>query len=58
MDKDDEDINKKTIGENTEEGNNNLSDNEVKVAIDPDVKANKVDIQICSCSLIFNGFAK
>ena len=41
-----------------EDGNNNLSDNKVKVAIDPDVKANKVIVQFCSCSLLFNCFTQ
>lgn len=50
-----ESITRKPIGE---EGNDTLSDNKVKVAIDPDVNANKVYIQICSCSLLLNCFTK
>ena len=38
------------------EGNGNLSDDMVNVAIDPDVKANRVNVQICSCSFILNCF--
>lgn len=34
-----------------------LSNNKVDVEIEPDVKANHVAVQICSCSLIFNCFS-
>jgi hypothetical protein len=34
-----------------------LSNNKVDVEIEPDVKANRVNIQICSCSLMFNCFS-
>jgi hypothetical protein len=34
-----------------------LSNNKVGVEIEPDVKANRVSVQICSCSLIFNCFS-
>jgi len=34
-----------------------LSNNKVGVEIEPDVKANRVIIQICSCSLILNCFS-
>jgi len=37
---------------------NALSDNKVDVEIEPDVKENRVSIQICSCSLVFNCFTK
>jgi len=37
---------------------NALSDNKVDVEIEPDVKANRVAVQICSCSLVFNCFSK
>ena len=33
-----------------------LSDNKVDVEIEPDVKANNVNIQMCSCSIVFNCF--
>ena len=36
---------------------NALSDNKVDVEIEPDVKANRVIVQICSCSLVFNCFS-
>lgn len=36
---------------------NALSNNKVGVDIDPDVKSNNVNIQMCSCSLIFNCFS-
>ena len=36
---------------------NALSDNKVDVEIEPDVKSNHVNIQICSCALIFNCFS-
>ena len=38
---------------------NALSDNKVDVEIEPDVKANQVDIRICSCScsLVFHCFS-
>jgi hypothetical protein len=39
-----------------EEDINALSDNKVDVEIEPDVKANKVNIQLCSCSFILNCF--
>ena len=36
---------------------NALSDNKVDVDIEPDVKSNNVNVQICSCSIVFNCFA-
>jgi len=36
---------------------NALSDNKVDVDIEPDVKSNNVNVQICSCSIVFNYFA-
>jgi hypothetical protein len=35
---------------------NALSDNKVGVDIEPDVKSNNVNLQICSCSIVFNCF--
>lgn len=34
-----------------DQNSNNLSKNKVDVEIEPDVKSNYVNIQICSCSL-------
>jgi hypothetical protein len=34
-----------------------LNNNKVGVDIDPNVKSNKVNLQICSCSIIFNCFS-
>ena len=34
-----------------------LSNNKVDVEIEPDVKANRVSIQICSCSFVLNCFS-
>jgi hypothetical protein len=39
-----------------EEEVNALSDNKVDVEIEPDVKSNKINIQLCSCSILFNCF--
>jgi len=36
---------------------NALSNNKVEVDIDPNVKSNKVNIQMCSCSIVFNCFS-
>ena len=33
-----------------------LSDNKVEVEIEPDVKSNNVNVQMCSCSIVFNCF--
>ena len=44
MDKDQEDINA-------------LSGNKVGVEIEPDVKANRVVVQMCSCSIVWNCFS-
>ena len=54
---------KQNICEDKDEDNdvNVLSgDNKVDVEIEPDVKANKINmyVQICSCSIIFNCFSK
>ena len=35
---------------------NALSDNKVDVEIEPDVKSNNVNLQMCSCSIVFNCF--
>ena len=35
---------------------NALSDNKVDVEIEPDVKSNRVHLQLCSCSIILNCF--
>jgi hypothetical protein len=34
-----------------------LSNNKVGVEIEPDVKENRVIIQICSCSIVWNCFS-
>lgn len=34
-----------------------LSNNKVGVEIEPDVKSNRVAIQICSCSIVMNCFS-
>ena len=50
--------NNSTIDESTTDKDiNALSDNKVDVEIEPDVKANRVDIRICSCSLVFHCFS-
>ncbi len=36
---------------------NALSNNKVGVEIEPDVKANRVIVQICSCSVMWNCFS-
>jgi hypothetical protein len=36
---------------------NALSGNKVGVEIEPDVKANRVIVQICSCSVVWNCFS-
>ena len=33
-----------------------LSDNKVAVEIEPDVKSNNVNLQMCSCSIVLNCF--
>jgi len=33
-----------------------LSDNKVDVEIEPDVKSNNVNLQMCSCSIVLNCF--
>ena len=35
---------------------NALSDNKVDVDIEPDVKSNNVNLQMCSCSIVLNCF--
>lgn len=35
-----------------------LSDNKVDVEIEPDVKSNNVNLQMCSCSIVFNCFSR
>ena len=46
----------KESNDHKEEDINALSDNKVDVEIEPDVKSNRVNIQICSCSFILNCF--
>ena len=36
---------------------NALSNNNVGVDIDPNVKSNNVNLQMCSCSIVFNCFS-
>jgi hypothetical protein len=36
---------------------NALANNKVAVDIDPNVKSNNVNIQMCSCSIVFNCFS-
>jgi hypothetical protein len=35
---------------------NALSDNKVDVEIEPNVKSNNVNLQMCSCSIVLNCF--
>jgi hypothetical protein len=35
-----------------------LSNNKVDVEIEPDVKSNNVNLQMCSCSIVFNCFSR
>jgi hypothetical protein len=39
-----------------EEEVNALSDNKVDVDIEPDVKSNNINLQMCSCSIVLNCF--
>jgi len=41
---------------NNEDIVNALSDNKVDVEIEPDVKSNNVNLQMCSCSIVLNCF--
>jgi hypothetical protein len=53
-------IDKSKISDDNENDVNVLSgDNKVDVEIEPDVKANKINmyLQICSCSIIFHCFS-
>jgi len=50
-----ENNNEKSLSEKVDDVNA-LSDNKVDVQIEPDVKANKVYLQFCSCSIVFNCF--
>lgn len=43
--------------EEDQEDINALSGNKVGVEIEPDVKANRVIVQICSCSIVWNCFS-
>ena len=53
------------VTDNSKENNKETQDNEVEalsnnkvgVEIEPDVKANRVSIQICSCSFVLNCFS-
>jgi len=36
---------------------NALANNNVAVDIDPNVKSNNVNLQMCSCSIVFNCFS-
>ena len=47
----------KTSTDTTDNEVEALSNNKVDVEIEPDVKANRVNIQICSCSLMLNCFS-
>jgi hypothetical protein len=51
----------KTLDDNENENDVNVlsGDNKVDVEIEPDVKANKINmyVQICSCSVIFHCFS-
>ena len=49
-------LNKKSDPDKDEDFNILSGDNKVDVDIEPDVKANGLTLQICSCSLIFNCF--
>lgn len=51
-----EDLNNNTKSNFKEEEVNALSDNKVDVEIEPDVKSNNVNLQLCSCSIVFNCF--
>jgi len=51
------DTNNKNILEKVDDINA-LSDNKVDVEIEPDVKANKIYLHLCSCSIVFNCFTK
>jgi hypothetical protein len=42
---------------NESEEPNLLSDNKIDVDIEPDVKANRVTLQLCYLSLVFNCFS-
>jgi hypothetical protein len=57
-----EDIQEKTKDQckdqqNQDEDINALSGNKVGVEIEPDVNANRVVVQICSCSVVWNCFS-
>jgi hypothetical protein len=43
--------------DNSGEDINALANNKVAVDIDPNVKSNNVNIQMCSCSIVFNCFS-
>ena len=44
-------------GQDQDDDINALSGNKVGVEIEPDVKANRVIVQICSCSVVWNCFS-
>jgi hypothetical protein len=46
-----------TDNQETENQVDALSNNKVGVEIEPDVKANRVYLQICSCSIVWNCFS-
>lgn len=51
-------IRNKSIDEiNNDDDINALSNNKVGVDIDPNVKSNNVNLQMCSCSIVFNCFS-
>jgi hypothetical protein len=43
--------------QNQDDDINALSGNRVGVEIEPDVKANRVIVQMCSCSVVLNCFS-
>ena len=43
---------------NKDDDINALSDNKVDVDIEPDVKSNNVNLQLCSCSIVLNCFTR
>ena len=44
-------------GDDSGEDINALANNNVAVDIDPNVKSNNVNVQMCSCSIVFNCFS-
>jgi hypothetical protein len=48
--------NDKIKNEDNNDDINALSNNKVDVEIEPDVKSNKVNLQMCYCPIVFNCF--